>query len=349
MVLHFKYIKYNMFTIINVYYKYKIKLWGDNMDEVKEHKSIVTSYRLSQDTKDKLQQQLKDLGMTQEQYFNKVVGFMELENVKQNSFLSKDTTVIQSNLEAILNAFISIADGSNNLISNKDTELEELKNKYKNMLSDKESYITEQNQKLQNGYTTINVLQKENEEHNNELSSIVIEHNNQLEQLENNLKDKNLIVEEYKNKNDMILSDLAEHKKYKAELEEYKKLLADSQARNIDKDNIIKDNVYNINNLNNGIEKLKQDNQKEVETLKKENQLNIKLAIAEVKEALNNKLGQEQLKHNADIQEYHIKYKLLLEELEKKNITPKVTSKSNAKATKKNNTIAKGEVDEKKI
>jgi len=80
--------------------------------------------------------------MTQEQYFNKVVGFMELENVKQNSFLSKDTTVIQSNLEAILNAFISIADGSNNLINNKEIELEELKNKYKNMLSDKENCIT---------------------------------------------------------------------------------------------------------------------------------------------------------------------------------------------------------------
>ena len=69
------------------------------MEEVKENKSIVTSYRLSQETKEKLQQQLKDLGLTQEQYFNKVVSTMELENVKQNSFLSMDTTVIQSNLE----------------------------------------------------------------------------------------------------------------------------------------------------------------------------------------------------------------------------------------------------------
>ncbi|PRR81178.1 hypothetical protein [Clostridium vincentii] len=80
------------------------------MEDIKENKNVVTSYRLAQDTKDQLQQQLKDLGMTQEQYFNKVVSIMEVENVKQNSFLSKDTTMIQSNLDAILNAFISIAD-----------------------------------------------------------------------------------------------------------------------------------------------------------------------------------------------------------------------------------------------
>ena len=120
-------------------------------EEVKENKSIVTSYRLSQDTKDKLQQQLKDLGMTQEQYFNKAVSVMELENIKQNSFLIKDTTVIQSNLDAILNAFISIADSSNNLISNKDAELEALKAKYKDMLSEKESFITEEKQRITRG------------------------------------------------------------------------------------------------------------------------------------------------------------------------------------------------------
>ena len=48
------------------------------MEDIKENKNVVTSYRLAQDTKDKLQQQLKDLGLTQEQYFNKVVGLMEL-------------------------------------------------------------------------------------------------------------------------------------------------------------------------------------------------------------------------------------------------------------------------------
>lgn len=294
------------------------------MEDIKENKSIVTSYRLSQDTKDKLQQQLKDLGMTQDQYFNKVVSLMELENVKQNSFLSKDTTTIQSNLDAILNAFIGIADSSNNLISNKDTELEALKAKYKDMLSEKESFITEQKQELQNVYTNLLVVQNENKEHKNELFSIRTEYNKQLEQLEGNLKDKNLIVEEYKAKNDMLLSDLAEYKKFKGEVEQYKNLLADAQAREIDKDNIIKDNDYKIKHLNESIEKIQLENQKELEQLKKESELNIRLAVAEVKEQLNNKLNEMQMKHNEEIEMYQNKYKSLLDQLEQpKQVTTK--------------------------
>jgi hypothetical protein len=297
------------------------------MEEVKENKSIVTSYRLSQDTKDKLQQQLKDLGMTQEQYFNKAVSFMELENVKKNSFLSKDTTIIQSNLDAILNAFVSIADSSNNLIGNKDAEIETLKAKYKDMLADKESLITKQKQELQDVYSNLLMLQDEDKENKSELLNIKIEHNKQLEQLETNLKDKTLIVEEYKGKNDMLLSDLTEYKKFKVEVEQYKNLLADAQAREIDKDNIIKDNDYNIKHLNETIEKLKQDNQKELDQLKKESELNIKLAVAEVKEALNNKLNQEQMKHNEEIEMYQKKYKSLLEQLEQPKPTPPKTKK----------------------
>ena len=68
------------------------------MEELKENKSVVTSYRLTQDTKDKVQQQLKDLGVTQEQYFNRVVSLMELENVKQNGFIAQDVEKLFPNL-----------------------------------------------------------------------------------------------------------------------------------------------------------------------------------------------------------------------------------------------------------
>lgn len=287
------------------------------MEELKENKSVVTSYRLTQDTKDKVQQQLKNLGVTQEQYFNKVVSLMELENIKQNRFLSKDTTVIQSNLEAILNAFISVADSSNNLLSNKDEELVTLKNKYKDMLLDKETKITLQNEELQHVYSNIVVLQNENEEHKIELFNIRTEYIKQIDQLEGNLRDKNLIVEEYKAKNDMLLSDLAEYKQYKTEVDQYKKLLADVQARNIDKDTTIKNNELSIKELTNSQTQLIHEQEKELESLKKEYGLNIKLASAEIKEDLNTKLSLEQAKHNATIEEYQNKYRTLLEELEK--------------------------------
>jgi len=297
-------------------------------------KNVVTSYRLSEDTKGKLQQQLKDLGLTQEQYFNKVVSLMELENVKKNSFLSKDTTIIQSNLDAILNSFINISDNSNNLINNKDLELEEEKVKYKNMLLSKENSITEAKQEFQQNYENLNLLKIENEDHKSELLNIRVEYNKQLEQMESNLIDKASLINEYKIKNDDLLSIVSEYKRYKPEVEEYKKLLSDAQTKNISTNDIIKNKDLSINELTRSIEKLNQDNQKEMISLKKENTLNIRLAVAEVKEDLNNKLNLDQQKHNAEIEEYQIKYKTLLGELGKSKVTPTSVKKNTSAAVK---------------
>jgi hypothetical protein len=92
------------------------------------------------------------------------------------------TSIIQSNLDSILNAFISIADSSNNLIGNKDVDLQDLKAKYKDMFSDKESFILNQKQELQESYSNLVLAQNENKEYESKLSNI-------------KLKDKNLIVD----------------------------------------------------------------------------------------------------------------------------------------------------------
>lgn len=291
-------------------------------------KSIVTSYRLKEDTKEKLQKQLKDLGLTQEQYFNKVVSVMELENVKQNNIFAVNATELQDLTQRIYNLFIGLCEQGNSFLSNKDVELEELKAKYKDMLLNKDNNITKLNQELQQVYDNITVIQNENEEHKNELNKIKIEHNKQSEQLESNLQDKLIIIEEYKGKNDMLLSDLAEYKQYKVEIEKLKVDLAAQQNKNSELNNTIKEITFKINNLNKDLkekdadidnlkvkqeEQLKQvkaDHQKEIEQLKKENELNIKLAVAEVKEELNNK-------HNAEIEKHQEKYNLLLEKLAK--------------------------------
>ena len=284
----------------------------DNTD----NKTIVTSYRLTQDTKDKLQQQLKDLGLTQEQYFSKVASLMELENVKQNSFLSKDTTIIQSNLDAILKAFVSVADSSNNLISNKDQELEELKAKYKDMLFNKDNCITSKSEELQGVYGTLDVLQLENNNNKIELDKIRIENAKQIEQLQSNLADKTSLIEQYKSKNDMLLSDLQEYKQYKTDNESLKVLIADLQAEKVELNNNVSQSKIDIETIS-----------QEVNQIKKENELNTKLKIAEIREEFNLQISNEQEKHNKQIQEYQDKYKTLLEQLEAKKTTPRKSKK----------------------
>lgn len=145
-------------------------MWGDNLEGIKKSKSI-TSYRLSQDKKDRLRQQLMDLDIKSEQYFNKVVSAIEMENLKQNSFSNnhKDLTIIESNLDAIFNSFISIVESNNTLINNKDAELVGLKSKYEDMLLSKEICITEHKKKLEEIYINLNLIQIENENYKNEL------------------------------------------------------------------------------------------------------------------------------------------------------------------------------------
>ena len=306
------------------------------MEEVKENKSVVTSYRLAQDTKDKLKKQLDDMGMTQEQYFNKVVSIMELENVKQNNIFAVNATELQDLTQRIYNLFIGLCDQGNSFLSNKDTELEELKVKYKDMLFNKDNKITQLKDELQQVYNNLNIIQSENDNNKIELDKVKLEYDNQLEQLESNLKDKSLIVEEYTSKNNNLLKDLKEHEKYKIDLEEHKKLLSDAQLRELNLKNDLDANNKEVQKLNNDIEVLKQESQKELEQLKKELIFEKNKAILELKQE--HQKAQEELnaKYNKEINEYQIKYKQLLQELEqtKKVTHKKTTGEGTAKGAK---------------
>jgi hypothetical protein len=70
------------------------------------------------------------------------------------------------------------------------------------------------------------------------------------------------------------------YKVYKPQVEEFKKLLAGAQTKNILIDNNVKNKDLSIDELTKCIEKLNQDNQKELVSLKKENELNIRLACS---------------------------------------------------------------------
>lgn len=284
------------------------------MEEAKENKSVVTSYRINQDTKDKIKKQLDDLGLTQEQYFNQVISIMEMENVKKNNMFAVNTTELQDLTQRISNLFIGLCDQGNSFLKNKDTELEGLKTKYKDMLSNKEGSITSLKDELQYTYNKLDVLQSENNNNKNELESIRSEYNKQIEQLESNLVDKTSLIEEYKNKNDMLLTDLTEYKQYKTEVEEYKNLLEDNQSRIFLLNESIKNKDITIKELTSNIENLKQENEKKLGDLKD------KLLFEKESEIL--KLKQEQYKH---VEELKNKYDL---EIEKKN---KIIEEMNAK------------------
>jgi chromosome segregation ATPase len=77
--------------------------------------------------------------------------------------------------------------------------------------------------------------------------------------------DKAALVEEYKAKNDLLLGEMQQYKQSKEQLEEYKGLLADSQAKNAQLSDAIKGHEGTISNLTEEINLLKVKHQENLD------------------------------------------------------------------------------------
>ena len=283
-----------------------------------DNKSTVSSYRINQATKDKIKQQMDQLGLRQQVYFDRVVSLMELENVKENNLFSVNTVELQELTQRINNIFINVCEQGNSFLSSKDVELKELKQKYKNMLADKESCITLQKEELQNVYIKVNVLQNDNDKHQQELENIKVDSNKQLEQLEQSVGDKENLIIEYKGKIDTLSSIATE---YKAYADENKQLQQQMNVLNKTIDTL----TLNEKDMGDAIEKSKESHKEQMQQQKEKSEIQKDKEILELKQ-----LHQEQIQKQQE--EYNDKVKNLLLQLEvKTSSTKKKTVKSSTK------------------
>jgi len=302
-----------------------------------DEKSTVLGIRLDTEERKRFDEFVGEEGKNNKDFLNTLLNLYELNKGKvKNINLVGDIDVLEGYTNKIHQAFINIIDKlesqKGDISENSLKNLEIYKDKVDD-LQDKIEALNFRNSKLEE--SNENVFNQNNEQ---------LQRVNELTESNNNIKELN---EEYKRKVDTITGILEDYKKYKVELEEYKKLLSDAQARNIDKDNIIKDNNYNINNLGKNIENLKEEHVKIIneltksqeqlkdkhieytEQLKEKASIMMDKALLKLQKEQQDQLNQNQLKHNAEIQEYQNKYKSLLEELEKKS-TPTRVKKNNA-------------------
>jgi chromosome segregation ATPase len=236
-------------------------------------------------------------------------------------------------LNTITNRVYSIY---SNLIERNNTNNNSLQGEFAEQLTQKDNAISNVKSKLE-------VMEQEHEvlqstfnivcEDKKELES----NNKQLQKFNDSLEFNNSkLVEDTKG-----IHDLREvNKGLSNQLEEYKKKLSDSQARNIDKDNLIKDAKYAISALNSKLEDNKNESVRILDTKIKEHTRETLLsndrlefakskALLELKSIHQDEMQSIQGKHNAEIEQYQLKYKLLLEQLEQLRTIPKV-KKDNA-------------------
>ncbi|WP_298839727.1 hypothetical protein [uncultured Clostridium sp.] len=260
-----------------------------------------------------------------------------LEIYKTNKIVSKvsNADVDIKELNTLVNRIYSIY---GNILERNNTNIDNLQLELAQQLIQKDNVINSLKVKIEAITTEQELLTEaynDSCEDKKELDSNSI----QLQKLNNSLEFNNSkLVEDTKGL--LLLKEV--NNKLLNEIETLKSILATQQASNSELKDILKNNDFNISELNKKVEALTKDNVVSLEQLKDKQiiemqQLKDKSSILSQREVLSlqklhqEQLSQEQNKHNSIIETYQSKYKALLEELENVRSVPKGRSITKAK------------------
>lgn len=294
------------------------------------------SVRMDHEEKERLIRLIQDSGKNNKEFMTSLLNAYDLNKTKvEIPELAQDISALQALTQQINEYYVNIGKRIQTMQKSRDLVFTKEIEVYKNTVDT----LTIENEKSKIDFTEIQKAY-------NNISTDYNEAIKQLKQLQESLKDKNLIVEEYKSKNDTLTGLLNEYKQYKSQIEDYKKDLNDFENKNAELKNNIKEKENVLDNLSITIEKLKASKENALNELKDKNKselesLKDKLEIERDRNTLQlNKDHQEQLqqiqkennkeiidyqvklqeiqdKNNKEISDYQNKYKGLLEEFDK--------------------------------
>ncbi|MFA9396839.1 MAG: hypothetical protein ACERKV_01145 [Clostridiaceae bacterium] len=294
----------------------------------------VFSVRLDEQDKDKLLELISESGKNNKEFMGTLISAYQLNKAKaEMPDIAKDIDGLEALTKRINQYYLNIGMRISDIQKSKDMEYEKDMTDY----NEKISYLLDKNAKLENEVDSTIVAYNNLHNEAEDLNKKIL----QLEEIRDNNRS---LISEYKDKNDTLTGLLNEYKKYKDEIKEYKKLLSDSQSKNIDLENIIKEKDLELSSLSKDNENLKISNEKAMEDMKSRYEdetlhiaANHKDEIEKIKDKaalemdkallLKDKEHQKeiegiQIKHNLEIAEYQAKYKELLNGLEKLKSKP---------------------------
>lgn len=282
---------------------------------------------------EELKKQLEDLqkssGLrTGKDFMQQLVNIYQVEKAKESiPVVAEDLKELQTLTQRINNIYLNLGYRIESI--NKAQEEEKTK-----MLKDKDSII-------KNLQTKIEDLKDQNDNLNNDNSekvNLINDLYQRVNQLTNSNDSIKALNDEYKSKIDTMAGIVEQYKGYKDTNEELNKLLADSQTRNIELDNSIKEKDIVIEKLNSELAMVKKANEKTVQELntkhnefiqsvKDKAELQREKEILELKSQHQEDKQELQNKYNKQIEEYQNKYKELLKELEQKKASRSIGSR----------------------
>lgn len=288
-----------------------------------EDKNTPFAVRMEQEDKEKLVQLIQESGKSNKEFMNVLMSAYELNRVKVEIPEATESIKKVEELTQLINDYfvnmskqIKITKESLNLQFTKDIGI------YK----EKIEVLTEENGQLESKALTLQDAFNNIYADNEELKKELLSKDALINQLQESINDKTELVEEYKGKNDMLLSNLKQYESYPEQLNTTKELLTDAQSKNLALENTIKDKDSAITKLNTTLEELKVNNEaalnelrekqvNEIENIRTNADLEKKQELLELKQQQQEKDEQLREEFNAKINEYQAKYKALLEEL----------------------------------
>lgn len=305
-----------------------------------DEKNNPFSVRMEPEDKEKLIELIQESGRSNKDFMNALISAYELNKIKleipeANESIKKVEELTQLINDNFVNMSkqIKTTKESMNLQYTRDMEIYREKTE---SLKNENIKINEELDTLRNAY---NDTFSNNEELNKHLS--------QLEEIN---KDKTSLVEEYKGKNDMLLSQLKQYEKYPEQLEITKKLLSDAQNKIIETENNLKIKDDNITRLTNKVNELIKEKEHDIIELKEKHNETIEELQGKHKDSLKQVEDKAELEkgkallhlqlesqakaqitqdnYNKTIGEYQQKYKALLGEIENSKANNKKIQKA---------------------
>lgn len=241
------------------------------VDEKEKDKNNPFSVRLEPEEKKKLIQFIDESGKNNKEFMTSLINLYELNKVKiKNIDLIGDINKLEVDTSNILKRFNDIIETlegqKTHIIEESSKELSLYKEKVNNVHQEIHE-VKLDNARLKEMFTDVDNVNKSLKE---QLQHLQESSKQQIDQLHVSVNDKSLLVEEYKGKNDMLLGQLKQYEKYPEQLEEVRKLLTDSQTRNAELSDTVKEHELSIGNLMKEINTLNTIHDNEISSYKKE-------------------------------------------------------------------------------
>ncbi len=278
---------------------------------------LTWSVKMPEELKEKVAEKLQESGLSGKEFMESLLNSYELQRMKEERpELLQDLQELEMLSKRICSVYINIGERISTVLSDKESL-------YKMDVQDRDTKIETLKENIKELSLENEELKKKSEQAENDKTAIEKEKTHMEARLMNDIKQlseinqsNKALIEEYKQKNDTLSGLLTEYKEYKDKVQDLNVKIDQLRNNNRDLQSGIKDTEHELNTYKDKMAQVEERYKQEIENIKNNLIFEKDKALLEQKENMNNQLQELRDKHNAEVDKYNNKLKVLFDELE---------------------------------